>query len=226
MRAVVLLCLLHAALGSEYNWDGPVRVAPVSDPNGNNACGSDELTCGCCAMLRQVNMMRTHFDTKLTELEKEVTKTDQTLNNMEANRTAFTVSLYSDEGFRCYGPFGFNNIIVYKNVFLNKGGAYNMNTGIFTAPVSGVYSIALTIYSDAGSPGNLLAACVTLQVNGQAVAGAKELNTMDQEDSATIAVALQLTATDKVTVNLTKGCFLCDDSNYNTFSAFLLYATQ
>lgn len=125
----------------------------------------------------------------------------------------------------CYGPFSFNNIVTYKHVFLNKGGAYNVNTGIFTAPISGVYSIALTIYSDAGSPGNMLAACATLQVNGQVVAGAKELNTMDQEDSATIAVALQLKAGDKVAVNLTKGCFLCDDSNYNTFSAFLLYAT-
>lgn len=34
--AVVLLCLLHAALGSEYNWDGPVRVALAPDPNANN----------------------------------------------------------------------------------------------------------------------------------------------------------------------------------------------
>lgn len=104
------------------------------------------------------------------------------------------------------------------------GEAYSVNTGIFTVPRAGVYSLALTAFSDAGSPGNLLAICSTLQVNGQLVAGLRDQNTNDQEDSSTAVVALSLRVGDRVTVILTKGCYLCDDSNhYNTFSAFLLY---
>lgn len=102
-----------------------------------------------------------------------------------------------------------------------------MDTGIFTVPRSGVYSIALTVYSDAGSPGNTLAACAGLLVNGQLVTGPREKNMQDQEDSATIVVALHLKAGDKVSVSLPIGCFLCDDSShYNTFTGFLLYATD
>lgn len=143
-----------------------------------------------------------------------------------ASRIAFSASLFSDEQFRCYGPLDPNSIIIYKNVFLNLGGYYNMGSGIFTAPRSGVYTFAVSVYSDAGAPGNLLSSCASLQVNNLLVAGAKDQNTYDQEDSATIVVVLQLSAGDQVTVNLPKGCFLCDDSHYNTFSGFLLYVTE
>lgn len=101
-----------------------------------------------------------------------------------------------------------------------------MGTGVFTATRSGVYTFAVSVYSDAGAPGNLLSSCASLQVNNQLVAAAKDQNTYDQEDSATIAVVLQLSAGDQVAVKLPKGCFLCDDSHYNTFSGFLLYVTE
>ncbi|KAJ4935685.1 hypothetical protein JOQ06_017215 [Pogonophryne albipinna] len=88
-------------------------------------------------------------------------------------------------------------------------------------------SLALTVSSDTGAPGNTLAACASLQVNGLVVAGSKDRNMQDQEDSATMVVALHLNAGDKVAVNLPIGCFLCDDnSHYNTFTGFLLYATD
>uniref|UniRef100_A0A3P8PHR6 C1q domain-containing protein n=1 Tax=Astatotilapia calliptera TaxID=8154 RepID=A0A3P8PHR6_ASTCA len=143
------------------------------------------------------------------------------------SRVAFSFSLFSDENFKCYGPFSeMNKIVIYKNAFLNLGGAYNMNTGVFTVPFSGVYSLAVTIFSDAGSPGNMLAACANLQVNNKVMARAKEFNTNDQEDSATIVVAMHLKVGDMVTVTLSSGCYLCDESYYNTFSGFLLYVTE
>uniref|UniRef100_A0A3B3X389 C1q domain-containing protein n=1 Tax=Poecilia mexicana TaxID=48701 RepID=A0A3B3X389_9TELE len=141
------------------------------------------------------------------------------------SRVAFSVSLYTGDNFKCFGPFGVDTVIAYQHIFINLGMAYNMATGVFTVTYPGVYSLAVTSFSDAGSPGNTLAVCTSLQVNGQIVAGSRELNRSDQEDSSTIAVALKLKAGDKVSVKLVKGCFLCDDSShYNTFSAFLLYA--
>lgn len=96
---------------------------------------------------------------------------------------------------------------------------------MFTVPRSGVYSLALTVYSDAGASNTKLAACAGLQVNGLMVTEQSEKNKQDQEDSATTVVAIHMNAGDKVSASLGVGCFLCDDHNhYNTFSAFLLYA--
>lgn len=206
-------------------------------------------------MVQEVNRLKTYFNKSMTELEKDFQKTKESLRVVEgkwsiikditakadffallthhlpfafpASRVAFSVSLFSDENFKCYGPFSeMNKVVIYKNVFLNLGGAYNMNTGIFTVPFSGVYSLAVTIFSDAGSPGNMLAACANLQVNNKVMARAKEFNTNDQEDSATIVVAMHLKVGDMVTVTLSSGCYLCDESYYNTFSGFLLYVTE
>lgn len=143
-----------------------------------------------------------------------------------ASRTAFSASLFSDEQFRCYGPLDPNSVIIYKNVFLNLGAGYNLATGVFTAPRAGVYTFAVSVYSDAGAPNFLLNSCASLQVNNQQVAASKDQNTFDQEDSATIAVVLQLKAGDQVAVKLPKGCLLCDESHYNTFSGFLLYLSE
>lgn len=142
-----------------------------------------------------------------------------------ANRVAFSVALFDDKSFKCFGPMRADASIPYRHVFLNLGGGYEPLTGTFKVPHSGIYSLALTVHSDAGAPGNHLAACARLRVNGQPVAGAKEKNFQDQEDSSTVTVALRLQAGDHVDVLLPAGCFLCDDSShFNTFSAFLLYS--
>uniref|UniRef100_A0A8C9ZRV3 Cerebellin 20 n=1 Tax=Sander lucioperca TaxID=283035 RepID=A0A8C9ZRV3_SANLU len=148
--------------------------------------------------------------------------TDVSAACSHSSYTAVSVALFNE--FKCLGPNPYNTIVIYKHVFINLGNGYSVDTGIFTVPRSGVYSLALTVYSDSGSPGSKLAACAGLLLNGQLVAATREINMEDQEDSATIVVALHLTAGDKVAVNLPIGCFLCDDSShYNTFSAFLLY---
>nr|XP_046244863.1 complement C1q-like protein 4 [Scatophagus argus] len=191
------------------------------------ACLTDQASCGCCLMQQQIHRMKMFFNTSLNELEKELMKTKTILNNVRASRSAFSVALTTESSLKCFGPFRDDKIITYKHTFINLGDGYNTDTGIFTVPRSGVYSLALTIYSDAGAPGNTLAACASLQVNGQVVAGPREKNMQDQEDSATIVMAIHLKAGDQVAVSLPIGCFLCDDnSNYNTFSGFLLYATD
>ncbi|KAK5868477.1 hypothetical protein PBY51_009487 [Eleginops maclovinus] len=205
-----------------YAWRGQ-----VADSETENACLIDQGSCGCCLMQQQIQRMKTFFNTSLTELEQELTKTKNVLNNIRASRSAFSVSLTNKNNFNCFGPFRDDKLIPYQHVFINLGDGYSPETGIFTVPRSGVYSLALTVYSDAGSPGNTLAACANLQVNGLTVAGSKEKNMQDQEDSATVVVALHLNAGDRVAVNLPIGCFLCDDNNhYNTLTGFLLYATD
>ncbi|KAL7400633.1 hypothetical protein ABVT39_015238 [Epinephelus coioides] len=227
MRAVVLLCLLHAALSTRFPWEGLDYKFPEPVPNTDNACDTDHGTQHCCAMLQNMTMLRTYFTTALDELEEEYSQAQQSLNTIEASRVAFSVALFSDGDTRCYGPETAAINIIYKHVFINMGDAYSTDTGIFTVPRPGVYSLVLTVYSDAGARGNDLAACVTLHVNNIPKAGSEDRNRQDQEDSTTIAVALHLRAMDNVTVSLPPGCFLCDDnSHYNTFSAFLLYPIE
>lgn len=110
---------------------------------------------------------------------------------------------------------------------LNLGNNYNPITGVFTVPRSGVYSLALTVYSDSGAENSELLSCANLRVNNTDVSVVHDVNKEDQEDSATIVIVLQLSSEDRVSVYLPAGCSLCDNINhYNTFSGFLLYATD
>ncbi|XP_044057282.1 complement C1q-like protein 2 [Siniperca chuatsi] len=225
MRAIVLLCLLHAAFGQDkpFSWNGPVRTGPNADPDQSSACLVDQASCGCCLMQKQVQRMEWFFNITHEEMKKELTKSKMALDNMRASRSAFSVALNNDKSLNCYGPFTNDKLIVYKHAFINLGDGYNVQTGIFTVPRSGVYSLTVTIYAT----GSTLATCANLQVNGQVVSALLEQNGQDLEDSATVVVAMKLKAGDQVAVNLPKGCFVCDNSShYNTFTGFLLYATD
>ncbi|KAM8904240.1 complement C1q-like protein 2 [Spinachia spinachia] len=223
MRAVVMICLLHAAL--PYRWVDPGGATPPADLPGS-VCVTDRGSCGCCWMLNEVNRMSTHFNATLSALEKENAQAKRSVEKIQASRCAFSVALTDHPHFFCFGPFTSEKLVPYEHVFINLGGGYSPGTGTFTAAQSGVYSLALTAFGDAGAPGVPLAACADLLLNGRAVAGAREKNALDQEDSASAVLALHLKAGDEVAVNLPVGCSLCGDSgHFNTFSGFLLYPT-
>lgn len=144
-----------------------------------------------------------------------------------ASRSAFSVALTNDKTLKCFGPFSENMVIMYDHVFLNLGESYDTKTGIFTVPRSGVYSIAVTVYNAAAAAAGSAAIGAELQVNGQAVAIIREKNDGDGEDSTSVIVALKLMAKDEVAVTLLTGFSVCDNnSHFNTFTGFLLYATD
>ncbi|MEQ2207540.1 hypothetical protein XENOCAPTIV_014209 [Xenoophorus captivus] len=148
------------------------------------------------------------------------------LANMKDNRTAFSVTLNNERSLTCFGPFSDDRGVPFKHVFLNLGNSYNVQTGIFTVPYSGVYNLAATVYSR-----SLVdlpqATCALLQFNGVTVAPLIEKNGLDSEDSNTVVVVKHLKAGDQVSVNLQKGCNICDDTtHYNTFTGFMLYAAE
>ncbi|KAM7399671.1 hypothetical protein PAMP_018919 [Pampus punctatissimus] len=228
MRAIVLLCLLHAAFGGgNYSWNGPVQTTMSQAPSEDNACLTDQTSCGCCLMQTQIKRMERFFNMSQKEMNKKLTKVKMVLNNLRASRSAFSVALNNDNIMNCNGLFTINKNIVYKHVFLNLGGGYDVQTGIFTVPRSGVYSFAVTVYGNAALFGGKLSSCATVQVNMQEVATLLEKSGLDLEDSATVFLAMKLNAGDQVAVNLLKECSICDNNNhYNTFTGFLLYSTD
>ncbi|XP_023667854.1 cerebellin 20 [Paramormyrops kingsleyae] len=226
MRGILLLSLLATALTENWNytWNGPGH-GDTADSNTENICLTDAASCGCCVMHRHMWKMERFFNLSLSELRKELETAQAALDGIRASRSAFSVALLDVRN--CLGPLRQEVTIMYQSVFINLGESYNPATGIFTSPRSGVYNLAVTMYSDSGSAGALLAACGSLRVNGRELASLSERNDQDQEDSATVVLAVSLEAGDQVSVHLLPGCFLCDSkSHFNTFTGFLLYATD
>uniref|UniRef100_A0A3Q2DNB3 C1q domain-containing protein n=1 Tax=Cyprinodon variegatus TaxID=28743 RepID=A0A3Q2DNB3_CYPVA len=68
---------------------------------------------------------------------------------IDQHRLAFSASLLAS-GSANIGPFNTHIILVFRHIVTNIGNAYNPNTGMFTAPVKGVYHFEFHTYG----PGN------------------------------------------------------------------------
>ncbi|KAL2083538.1 hypothetical protein ACEWY4_021311 [Coilia grayii] len=168
-------------------------------------------------------------ETKARRFEKEMNevKTKLLTFGQKSQEVAFTAALQPSSwdqhsGFGSIGPYDKEITLVHQNVLTNVGGAYNSNTGVFTAPVRGVYFFTFTTYSwvreaDIG---------VKLMKNLDEVLLVWEWQDKDDnEDYASNSVLLELQAEDRVYMRLPKG-FRVAGAKYNnihTFSGFLLF---
>ncbi|XP_031438698.1 complement C1q-like protein 4 [Clupea harengus] len=125
------------------------------------------------------------------------------------------------DGFQSMGPYSSDTTIIYGNVITNIGDAYNSATGIFTAPVKGVYFFTFTTYSWVSSAD----IGVQLMKNTDEVVMVWENQDRgDNEDYASNSVVLQLKVGDRIYMSLPKGFYIAASSlhNLNTFTGYLL----
>uniref|UniRef100_A0A4W5NEG3 C1q domain-containing protein n=1 Tax=Hucho hucho TaxID=62062 RepID=A0A4W5NEG3_9TELE len=134
----------------------------------------------------------------------------------ERPKVAFSTSL-GKTGHQ--GPFNTATTVVYKYIFTNTGDHYNQTTGIFTAPVRGVYHFSFTM-------GDFLETTMGLSLfkNEQQIIHSGEVGDHRQFRYASNAVILQLEVRDVIFMQLPANYRIYDDSNHrNTFTGILLF---
>ncbi|XP_011618013.1 uncharacterized protein [Takifugu rubripes] len=114
-----------------------------------------------------------------------------------------------------------NKDLIYADVLTNVGGAYNSQTGVFTAPIRGVYYIRFT----ANGPNNFPKSAVLYKNNDEIQLIAHEQMSGEGSDTASNGAALMLEKGDRLKMVLWHNTQIWDNSNHHsTFSGFLLFS--
>uniref|UniRef100_A0A3B4H333 C1q domain-containing protein n=1 Tax=Pundamilia nyererei TaxID=303518 RepID=A0A3B4H333_9CICH len=149
-------------------------------------------------------------------LKQKVSNNDISLS-LSVKQVAFSVSLL-DEGYGYTGPYNTHMTLIFKRVVTNIGNTYNPHTGIFTAPVRGVYHFYWTVYGNENIP-----AGAYLFRNGEYIFIAFEQLTSGWA-SACNGASLLLEVGDQVSVRIDPGARLYDNQNHHTtFSGHLIF---
>ncbi|XP_059211575.1 complement C1q-like protein 4 [Centropristis striata] len=153
---------------------------------------------------------------RLNATEEEIDKLKQN-SDKGAPQIAFSTSL-ANFGEIYKGPCT-DKALIYKRVFSNTGNGYDQNTGIFTAPLNGLYFFSFTTY---GYNTHFMGAI--LMKNSKRQISTYDQPSVDGSDSSSNSVILQLAAGDKVYMELWDNGRVFDNLNgHTTFSGFLVF---
>ncbi|XP_062300608.1 complement C1q-like protein 2 isoform X11 [Scomber scombrus] len=164
-------------------------------------------------------------DAKLKETETRLQDSETRLNNsenqiMDLRKKERTKVMFSAAagGRGAIGPFKTDTTLIYRAVITNIGGAYSPSTGIFTAPVAGVYYF--TLFHHTGKPyGTVL---YLYKNNQQVIMTQNHKAVHETAHNGGNAVFLQLQPGDQVYVRMTANSFIWGGNYHTTFSGFLV----
>ncbi|XP_067224959.1 complement C1q-like protein 2 [Chanodichthys erythropterus] len=176
-----------------------------------------ELTATVTEQKGNIGELRNEMNKKNEEISNLSSQVEELRKENRGREIAFSASLV-ESGDKSIGPFSTHFTITYKNVFTNIGNAYNPITGVFTAPLKGVYMFRASIYGHGPTP-----ATVSIIKNGEIVVSAYQYQPQGALSSSN-GVVLILEVGDVVYVRLKAGRRIYDnESNHSTFSGFLLF---
>ncbi|KAL3055092.1 hypothetical protein OYC64_017908 [Pagothenia borchgrevinki] len=157
------------------------------------------------------------LEAKLKDTEKQVEDLRAEVQAFHGQDVAFGASLGLDTHF---GPFTAAITVTYKNVFTNIGSAYQPGTGIFTAPVKGVYYFSFSANHRSTKISGLY-----LMKNGKQMISMYNDSAGNSLETAANGMTLQLEVGDQVYMRLWANSWIYDNpNNYCTFIGFLLFS--
>ncbi|XP_073695365.1 uncharacterized protein [Garra rufa] len=160
------------------------------------------------------------LNNKIEEISNlTLSQVEQLRKENKDRQIAFSASLMQSGGGHT-GPFTTDITLTYRNVFTNIGNAYNPITGIFTAPLKGVYMFRISLYANGNQA---TPSTVYIIKNGERLVVAHGYQAGGAVNSSN-GVVLLLEVGDVVYVSLRSGKWIYDDSNnHSTFSGYLLF---
>uniref|UniRef100_A0A671Y0U7 C1q domain-containing protein n=1 Tax=Sparus aurata TaxID=8175 RepID=A0A671Y0U7_SPAAU len=153
------------------------------------------------------------------ELEARLRNTEKQLEDLMTSpgkRAAFGASTSLDGSI---GPFNTDITLIYKNNVFSNTGSYNPATGIFTAPVKGVYYFSFSGHNHSSKPMGL-----SLTKNGVKMVIVYNHPAGRRYETATNGMTLQLEVGDQVYMRLWAHTWIFDNTNrHSTFIGHLLF---
>ncbi|XP_036939948.1 complement C1q-like protein 2 isoform X1 [Acanthopagrus latus] len=207
--AVLTLSLFYLSVAEVQQLDQRAEEDNGTDVEQASVCGGDVT--GSRTNSQLVVILR-ELEAKLRNTEKQL---EDLRGEVRGNRVAFGASLGIDGNI---GPFNTEITLVYKNVFSNSG-SYNPGTGIFTAPVRGVY-----YFSFSGHNISTRSMWLFLMKNGETMIHIANHPAGNRHETATNGMTLQLDVGDQVYVRLQRNTWIFDNGNkHGTFIGYLLF---
>ncbi|XP_062400933.1 complement C1q-like protein 2 [Sardina pilchardus] len=163
-----------------------------------------------------LRLMETRLSYRLITAEGKMKELGRSFS--ERPKIAFSASV---GGLGNRGPFNTDTNLVFKDVMTNVGNAFKPATGIFTAPVKGVYLFSLFERSLSPQP-----ASMSLHKNDQMIASVgNRASQREGDENGSNGVTLQLEQGDQVYVRLLKDSWVYDSTaHFTTFSGALLFS--
>ncbi|XP_042368266.1 cerebellin-1-like [Plectropomus leopardus] len=168
-----------------------------------------------CNLLKDFGGLRE----KLKTVEARLKESENQLCELKSKeRTMVVFSAAAGGGNKAIGPFSTDKTLIYRKVITNIGNAYNQVTGIFAAPVKGIYYF--TFHHHAG--GTNIVSLSLMKNNEVVVMNYDHRTTADGADNGGNAVFLQLQQGDHVYVRLDANSHVWGNDVITTFSGFLV----
>ncbi|KAL7843752.1 hypothetical protein AOLI_G00252640 [Acnodon oligacanthus] len=161
---------------------------------------------------------------ELMELKAAVAQLREEVKRLQEGqpKIAFTATLEVAGKKGHIGPYSTDVTLVFKHVKTSVGEGFNSTTGVFTAPVRGVYFFAFNCFAGASRP----MSSALFKNNVNVVSIWDQPSSGDSEDNGFNAATLLLDPGDRVYIKLWKNTQIAVTDGLTTFSGFLLYALK
>ncbi|XP_014869577.1 PREDICTED: cerebellin-4-like isoform X1 [Poecilia mexicana] len=212
MKISVVTFFFFYACVSEITAQPTGEVSDVDDGIIQSPGGQDQGTAEDQKTIGQLFLILRELEAKLRDNQKEV---EVMKSQVQGNKVAFGASISIGDNI---GPFNTHTTLVYKKVYVNTG-SFNVGTGIFTAPVKGVYYFSFSGHNISSKPMGL-----QLMKNGQQMVTVYNHVAGRRHETATNGMTLQLEVGDQVYMRLFQNTWVFDNENdHSTFIGHLLF---